>query len=289
MSQMTPQRPQAAPLLAMLVLASLTPLLAAANDPYPQGALAFFDLQACPEGWSPAIGAANQQLNGYFVVPSAQPVPPGTLGTTVNAPLAASEDRTHTHAFSSQVTLSAVQLAAVGGCAKLYCSTLTGSGPVSFTATTGAASSGLPYISYLFCEKTAFAPNHNPPVGMPQYLAAFFQDADCPVGWKPALTTAGRLIVALPAAGTPGLSFGGPTLKAGEDRSHAHAFSGQVSVSSYGVAGITGCCGGPFARPGTYDFSGTTAAASTGLPYVIVSQCQTCLPGDADPACLGRK
>jgi hypothetical protein len=290
MPRMTPLSPKGIVFLALLVSAILPVMPAAADDPYPQGALAFFDLQACPTGWALATGANSQPLNGYFVVPFAQPVPAGTLGTTVNAPLSPGEDRTHTHQFSSQVTLTDLNYVAAAGCGCCgLCSKMTNSGGQSFTGTTNPASDGLPYIAYLFCEKTTFQRNTNPPVGIPQYLAAFFLDANCPVGWKPALTTGGRLIVVLPAAGTPGLSFGGALLKPGEDRTHTHSFSGQVSLSSQNVIGGTGCCDDGWGRPGTYNFNGTTDAASTGQPYVIVSQCQTCLPGDADPACLGRR
>lgn len=274
---------------AVLVLLSLEAFPADANDPYPQGALAFFDLKACPTGWQPAVGAANQSLNGYFVVPFAQPVPPGTLGTTVNAPLAPGEDRKHVHPLSSSINLTDLSYAAAANCGAWgLCTHMTNSGSQSFSGKTDAASAAIPYVTYLFCEKTAFAPNHNPPVGIPQYLAAFFQDADCPVGWKPALTTAGRLIVALPASGTPGLSVGGAALKPGEDRTHTHGFSGQATASSQDVAGGTGCCDDGWGKAGTYPYSGTTDAVSTALPYVIVSQCQTCLPGDADPACAGQ-
>ena len=122
----------------------------------------------------------------------------------------------------------------------------------------------------------------------------FFTAANCPTGWKPVLTTTGRFIVGLPAGAVPGLSFGGNPLNVDpgtgqlEDRTHTHAFSGTVALQYTTVMLAHGTTADGYAENATYPFAGTTAAASTGFPYVAVSQCQPCVAGDQDPACQGQ-
>jgi len=271
-----------------MVLAGALALAAcarAAADTYPQGALAFFNLTACPSGWAPAVDANGNPLNGYFLVPFAQPIPPGMLGTTVNPALASGQVRSQTHGFSSSIDLTNVAYAgSTGGRNK----DPTSGGTKDFSGTTGAADPRVPNLSLLLCQKTQFQQNTNPPQGVPQYVVTFFLTANCPTGWKPTLSTTGRFLVALPSDAVPGASFGGDPLTVGEDRTHTHAFSGSVTLSSTGVGLASGCCAHDYGGAGTYNFTGTTDAASTGLPYVIVTQCQTCLPGDQDPACAGQ-
>jgi hypothetical protein len=257
-----------------------------AEDPYPMGALAFFDAQSCPAGWQTATDAA-----GFFLVPFAPPIPPQQIGATVNNPLSSGEDRTHTHTFSSSISLTNMSYAGVAGCVSwlgLCDKQTSASGTMTFSGTTGASSSGVPYQQLLLCRKTEFTRNTNPPAGIPQYLVTFFSTASCPTGWKQTLTTSGRFIVGLPAGGAPQSTFGGTPLSVGEDRTHTHAFSGSVTVNNALVELDSGGQADGYGKQGTYSFSGTTAAASTGLPYMMVTQCQTCLPGDDDPACQGQ-
>jgi len=122
-------------------------------------------------------------------------------------------------------------------------------------------------------------------VGVPQYVVTFYEAANCPTGWKPTLSTAGRFIIGLPADGTPEAAFGGDPLSVAENRTHTHQFSGQLSVPSTGVGLASGCCAEGFGAPGSYGFSGVTGASGADLPYVIVTQCQPCVAGDQDPAC----
>jgi hypothetical protein len=260
-------------------------------DSYPQGALAFFNTQSCPTGWSRAVDASGNSLNGFFLVPFTPPITAGMLGTTVNQAMASGEIRTHSHTFASSITLSGITWAGKAGCEKwldLCDKNTAADGAMSFSGTTGAADSGVPYIQLLLCAKTEFNRNQNPPVGVPQYVVTFFTDTTCPTGWKQTLTTGGRFISALPQNGSPQVAFGGPVLSPGEDRTHTHAFSGSVSVGSTGVELVAGGQQHGFGGPGTYQFSGATAAASTGIPYAVVTQCQACGAGDQDPACTGQ-
>ncbi|MGF6227800.1 hypothetical protein QFZ27_001755 [Inquilinus ginsengisoli] len=260
---------------------------ATAQDTYPQGTMAYFNLASCPTGWAPATGADNQVLNGVTLVPFAPPVPPNMLGTTVQTPLGNGEVRTHTHTFSSSVDLSEVEYA---GIVLGDNNDTSVDGTVPFSSVTGAPQSEetAPYIQYLLCQKTAFQRNQNPPVGVPQDVVTFYGTAECPTGWKPTLVSAGRLLIGLPSGGTPQATFGGNPLAVGEDRQHTHTFSGSVWVQSTDVALASGCCAENYGAAGTYSYSGTTDPASSGFPYTIVNQCQPCVTGDQDPACQGQ-
>jgi len=259
------------------------PGIAVAQDAYPQGTIAFFNLQACPTGWQPAQSTSSAALNGYFLVPFAPPVNPLLLGTTVNSAMGNGEVRTHTHTFSSSIDLSEVKYVGIVGCCN---DDTSNDGTMSFSSTTGAADSGMPYVQLLLCQKAQFQRNQNPPIGVPQTVVTFYSTANCPTGWKQTLLTSGRFIVGLPSgSSTPTAAFGGDPLEVGEDRQHTHTFSGSVTIPSTGVGLGSGCCAEHYGAAGGYSFQGTTAGASTGLPYTIVTQCQPCVTDDQDPAC----
>jgi hypothetical protein len=200
----------------------------------------------------------------------------------VGTALASGEDRQHTHSYSSSIYLGDVSYVLAHGNAN---NGLTPSGGAGFSGATQAASSAIPYVQQLLCQKTAFQHNTNPPTGVPANVLTLFITQDCPYGWKQARMTAGRYLVGLPAGGTAQAAFGGPPLRAGEDRTHVHYFSGSVGTSSYGIEGASGCCGDGYGQNGTYDYSANTDPAPGGLPYMIVTQCQPCSAGDTDPQC----
>ena len=261
------------------VLACLTGT-AMAQDTYPLGTFAFFNLPNCPPGWAPAVGKNDASLNGYFVVPFVNAS--GVAGTTVNPPLGNGEDRTHTHSFASSIKLPEVKYVGIVGCCN---NDTSNDGTMSFSGTTGASDSGMPYVQLLACMKSQFSPTRNPPVGVPQEVVAFYAEATCPTGWKPQPITAGRFLLGLPPGGQPVVAFGGDVLAPQEDRQHTHGFAGSVNVSSAGVGLGSGCCAEHYGATGTYQYSGTTGAASTGLPYAIMTQCQPCVTNDQDPNC----
>ncbi|MCA8967440.1 MAG: IPT/TIG domain-containing protein [Planctomycetes bacterium] len=116
------------------------------GDLVPAGTFSFFDLDACPDGWTRSGLHEGRFLTG-LLPPSGGGLPYETRG---GAPLAPGEDRLHTHSFSGSVNVPSLSAAIVSGC----CFNDTGGhGSFGYAGTTGAAPLGLPYISLLGCEK----------------------------------------------------------------------------------------------------------------------------------------
>jgi len=265
--------------LTMWIVPSITMGQEASVDGFPMGAIAYFNLQSCPPGWETAA-----ELAGFTLVPFAS-VPAGMLGQTVNPPLANGEDRTHAHTLSSSITVPEVKYVGIVGGGN---SDTSKDGTFSITGDTDSVSAGIPYIQLLLCRKTAFQRAQNPPVGIPQTVAAFFETADCPTGWKLTPVTSGRFLVGLPSGGTPETAFGGPVLAVGENRTHGHGFSASFTIPSTGVGLGSGCCAEHYGAQGNFKFQGGTDSGAVGFPYAIVTQCQPCVTGDEDPACQGQ-
>jgi hypothetical protein len=124
--------------------ASLLPARAAgqaADDGVPTGMVAFFTGTSCPTGWS-----AADYTNGRLVV--------GVnfaerVGKTVGNALADKEDRAHNHPFTIQLNPSVHSVSGSdggnnqGAAAQTY----------SVSDATAPATSGLPFIQLLVCEK----------------------------------------------------------------------------------------------------------------------------------------
>ena len=170
------------------------------------------------------------------------------------------------------------------------CDPVTKDGTKSFSGTTYATSSGLPYVTYMLCQKSAFSPSSNPPQDVPQEVVTFLTDQTCPTGWKMTEATTGRYLVGLPSGGIPGVTFGGEPLQpTGTEPNpvaeHVHTFSGQVETGDKGVGLASGSGSDNVGKRGTYNYSGTTKESSVGLPYMGVIQCQPCTANDPDQAC----
>lgn len=251
-------------LRAAAVLALVAgPAAAQTGDALPTGTISFFNLAACPVGWSAEPLA---QADGRLLLP----LPPtGENGGVAGAPLTNGQDPAHTHGFSSSIDLSGVEYMGAAGCCN---DSVSNDNKKSFSGTTAPSSTGLPYVQLLVCRKTAAPPTPAPapPAGMLIYTGA----SACAEGWTQNLANRGRFLVGLPVNGKPGLAFGGPPLQPLEQRTHTHAFSGRVSTQPAEIELVSGCCAGGYGRNGTYSFSGTTAAASSNLPFMQLLQCQ---------------
>ena len=263
--------------------------------------LAFFNQPQCPKGWAPATNVKNNPLNGYFLVPFRLPQSSPLAGTTLPnvPPLTPGSENQHQHSFSTSIALGEIDYAGspLGGDYNT-----SNDGAMSFSSSTGSASMNVPYVALLICVKQNFTPTPNPPVGVPEYIAPFFEIATCPDFWKPT-PAIGRFIVGVPAQnGTPEAVYGGNPLSLNatnldgstgpENRTHTHPFSGQVTVPSTTVeldSCSSGCGATGYGRAGNYTFKGTTLPAAANLPYVIISQCQPCTANDPDSACSSQQ
>ncbi|MEO1090266.1 MAG: hypothetical protein AAFX81_06525 [Pseudomonadota bacterium] len=266
-----------------------------ASDPYPLGALSFFNADSCPAGsggdpeWQTAPLGSDDL--GYFVVPFFDP-PAATLGALVGTGMNPGENREHSHAFSSSIKVDSLELTGKWGCVSWLglCTGMTTDGTKDFSGTTHAASSALPYLTLMLCQKAAFSPSSNPPQDVPESVVTFFTDQTCPTGWKMTEATTGRYLVGLPSGGIPGATFGGEPLQPTESAptpvaTHEHGISGSVVTGNTEVALASGAGADDVGKKGTYTYDGTTDPASAGLPYMGVIQCQPCTANDPDQSC----
>jgi hypothetical protein len=110
-------------------------------DGAPKGAVAFFAGTSCPPGWVAAADAQGRLLAGVTEGKD--------VGVTVGEPLADSEDRTHNHAWSGDVTLAYKSVSAADG------PNQSGAAAQAYTITgvTEPAVSGLGFAQVLVCER----------------------------------------------------------------------------------------------------------------------------------------
>lgn len=252
------------------VLAGLGLNLAAAEDALPAQSVAFFNLSACPEGWTPFSRA-----DGRLV---ASLMPGGGNGALVgDTPLSDLENRTHQHKLTASFTTTKKSYVLIGGCCN---ESLGNAGTYSFTGTTEPASSNLPYTQLLMCQKLELPPegSESPPSGMLIYSGGF----DCPPGYTNNQVLQGRFMIGLPKSGSPGVSFGGPPLKTGQQNTHKHTIDGTVSMPSHDIAGAGGCCADGYAGSDNVTASGATddfipgaeLSEAVDLPYIELLQCE---------------
>ncbi|HXA15396.1 MAG TPA: hypothetical protein VN380_00270 [Thermoanaerobaculia bacterium] len=241
-------------LLALIIIAVAAPLHA--EDPYPSGTVAFFARLQCPAGWT-----LYEAANGRTVVPMNS----NTGSTTGNA-LADVEKREHQHTESGTVTLPPTSMAAASGPNPNNGS----AGTYRIAGTTSSEKANIPYVQLLACRKSSEASRGQ----LPPALVAFTTSVECASGWNPASFAVGRYLVGLPKDGRPKWSFGGPPLAPGENRTHTHTFSTQVTTNISGLAIVSGCCLDNFAAYGTYPIAATADPSEAGLPYIHLTPCE---------------
>lgn len=246
--------------LALFTVAALAVAPVDADDAFPAGSVSFFATEDCPAGWAPL-----PQAEGRLV---ASLMPGGGNGAQIGAALGDKEDRKHQHKFSSSIKTDNASYVLIGGCCN---DDLAKDKTYEFNGQTDQASSGLPYVQLLMCQKQQ-APAGNDTT-IPKDLLMYSSGFSCPSGFSQPLTLQGRFFVGLPENGSPGISFGGAALSPAQSPIHSHSFSGSVSLKEQGIAGASGCCADGYAKSKSYDYNGTTNAHSVDLPYVQLLNC----------------
>jgi len=236
-------------------------LAAAAGDSLPTGAISLFNRKGCPPGWEPLAAAAGRTL-----IPTAGDSQPGA---TSGQPLEDGEDRQHSHGLPVTLNLPSVTYAGVVGEANHG---VARAGSLPLTVVGDKASSGLPYVQLLVCQKQAAPDLGQRPA--PTGTLMFFQTAACPAGWGQAGSTQGRVLIGLPEDGTPGQKFGGKALGADEKRTHHHKLAGKLQTSAHGIALLSGGAAGGYARDGEHAYDGTSDEQEAQLPSLQLLQCQ---------------
>lgn len=232
-----------------------------AGDSLPTGAVSFYNRTRCPQGWEPLLKAAGRTL-----VPTVEKNPGGV---TQGEPLDDSEDRVHGHAVTASVSLPAVNYAGIAGEANHG---VARAGSIPMMVTASKASSGLPYVQLLVCQKSAAADPLQQPA--PSGMLMFFATAECPSGWSQAGLSQGRFLVGLPEGGTPGQKFGGKTLGPGEKRTHKHGLQGSLKTTAHGIALASGGAANGYAKDDTHTYQATSDEESVAMPYLQLLQCQ---------------
>jgi hypothetical protein len=228
----------------------------------PYGTVAVFeaDTPGCPSNWTALKAAAGRTL-----LPGAE----GTAPTPSDAPpLASQEDRAHVHTLEASILPDPTSFAGVDGCCNDSPSAQT-TYPVA--GETAPASSNVPYIQLLTCasEQESFA------VAMPKGALLWSAGLSCPDGWELATPAVGRFLVALPANGEPGASFGGKSVPPGTaSPPHTHSFSGSVTLPATSIGLVSGCCADGYAAAGDAPFTGQSDNGATGFPYLQIALCQ---------------
>jgi hypothetical protein len=110
--------------------------------------------------------------------------------------------------------------------------------------------------------------------GVPSGTVAFFAPSvsACPQGWTKAGAPSGRLVVGVTEGSAVGYAIDN-ALGDREDRTHTHDFGGAITIKPDPLVEVAGS-NMSGAAAGSYDFLGTTLAASTGLPFTQLLVCQ---------------
>ena len=238
------------------------PPTGATGDAFPTGAVSFFSAKACPSGWS-----TYGQAAGRAIVPTPSAPSGGGTPGAVGEPLGSGEVRTHGHLITSELSLGETSFVGIAGCCN---NGPAAAGKVTFSGTSSTEGAGLPYLQLMMCKKDAPPSDGKLPAG----TLMFVDGPTCPSGWMQPMSTQGRHLVGVPNGGSRATPFGGPPLAPGEDRSHAHQLTGEVAMTSHGIALSSGCCGGGYAQASTVKYDVPSSSASVGMPYLNLVQCQ---------------
>jgi len=113
----------------------------AGDDDVPRGMVAYFTGATCPGSWQRADLAS-----GRIIVAVTDPI---AVGRTIGVPLAAAEDRTHTHAMAPTMKLPIKSISGADGSNNQGA----GGGDQAIHGDTAAAPSGLPFVQLTACVR----------------------------------------------------------------------------------------------------------------------------------------
>lgn len=230
------------------------------GDAIPRGAVAFFQLEACPVGW-----LAMEEANGRTLLP--------TIGTSVGAtrgdPIESGVAPTHEHAIEATFTVPGVSYAGVVGGGN---SGVGAAGDVTMTTTTDPASANLPTLQLLVCKKSEPEVAGARPI--PPGTRIFFDKPSCPEGWIQTPSTQGRYVVGLPNGAPSDVAFGGGPFSTETPPTHTHDNDADLVTTPHGIALASGCCGDGYAQNGTHSASADAASAEPALPWIELFHCE---------------
>jgi hypothetical protein len=233
----------------------------ASPDSAPYGTVAFFNAPACPNNWG-VLG----QADGRFLLAA----PAGSkISYATSTAWDPANPPTHTHGLQASFGTQSAEYEAFPSNSVEFANP----GTYSVAGTTAGAGPVLPFVGLLVCEKGALGNSSGVPLG----TSIFFGAEDCPDGWGVTIGANGRFVVGIGGNGTQGATFGSNPIGPGETSvQHDHPFSGVVSppASAYpGGPPRTGFGRQPYVTTAGGGYGGTSSAATTQLPYLIVQSC----------------
>ena len=241
---------------------------AMADDVMPMFTIAYFE-GACPEGWD---NTSLASAAGRTLLPTPRG---GGAGGFIGDALSSQEAPSHAHATASgSIDSPAKEFILIDGCCN---DSLGHSGTHGMSGSAETGHSGLPYIQYNACLKTA-APKQG---SMPSGLLTFSL-MECSGDYSAYNAASGRYIVGLNPNGQPAATFGGPNLQPSEIRTHSHDMGGSMNFPGHDIAGGSGCCAHDYAASGNVNFSGKSGVdtsvskydAAVQAPYYTAFLCQ---------------
>jgi hypothetical protein len=251
---------EASPPLPFIQFLVCEQMAAESPDSAPYGTVGFFNASACPNNW-----VALAQADGRFLLPALAGSQPGYATATNWDP---ANPPTHTHSLQASFGTQSADFEAfpfLGG-------QFANPGTYSVTGTTASAGPVLPFVSLLVCEKNALGNSTSVPLG----TSIFFGAENCPDGWGVTIGASGRFIMGIGGNGSQGATFGAAPIGQNVNSvQHDHEFSGAVVLPASPYPGHPQQTGQhqSYVTTAGFGYSGTSTAATTEMPYLIVQSC----------------
>lgn len=227
----------------------------------PDGLLAYFDAETCPEGWSEFTPARGRALVAVLQ--------PDEIGVTVATPLDTEVPLPHGHSLSVTFDIPGAGIAGSTSC----CNTEPGaSGAFTVEGDLESADSDVPTIALRVCRRDRTEGPPEAGLSLPTGASAFVDATSCPEGMSPALDAEGRFVLGQGASGVVGQQVGDP-LASGEVRVHEHTATLSVEIPERSLA-LAGGGNDDHASKGTFEAVGTSGIGNLALPYLQTLFCE---------------